>query len=38
MCEAWTPSVTASDQQGFQAGYKLHKQERTVEVMSVGTI
>lgn len=32
MCEAWTP-VAASDQQEFQAGFKLHKQGQTVEVV-----
>lgn len=37
MWEAWTP-VTASDQQGLQAGFKLQKQGQTVEVVSVGTI
>lgn len=37
MCEAWA-AVTASDPQGFQAGFKLHQQGRTREVVSVGTI
>lgn len=37
MCETWTP-VTASDQQGFKSGFNLHKQGRTAEVVSVGTI